>query len=205
MSKSKNAKERNEGKAQKRRDKRRERDAYSPRQKGGQTRYGIVMAGSRPGYDALVHPSLEDEKVAGIFLTPVATTLEMTTAGGPAAMLPRVKELVELPIVFVLGAHKDRPGKWQLLLGGKKSGGPLRPSREGECYLDGSYGPPETFLYLVDIMTAVAEDYERPAATVASDIIDAVVGQAVQKWDSWRGWAKESRPDILDFAAHVEL
>ena len=200
MGKSKQSKSREQEKAAKRRERRIERRPFST---GEKPNYGVVLAGTGPGRDALVHPSMETSKLVGAFLTPVATSLEMVTLGGPRAVLPRVQEALAAPVLFVLGAHKDRPGEWQLLVGGGE-GGPLKPAREGFCVPQGGYGPAEDYEYLVEILTGVAKSYERSPETVARDLADSVIGQAVRKWSNWQEWAEESRPDLIGFATSVD-
>jgi hypothetical protein len=192
MGKSKQSREREAAKAERRRQKRKARPKPPSQEK---PQYGVALAGIRPGNEALAHPSLKDSKMTGLFLTPLATMSEMILLGGPEGVLDRFHNVLQAPVLFVLGAYRNAPGKWTLLVGGQKMG-PLTPARQGVCLDDQTFGPPDEFDYLVEIMEGVASQFGKSARTVATDLIDATISDAITEWPEWAEWAAEHRPDI---------
>ena len=196
MSKSKKSKARDLEKAERRRVSRKAQREARPKPIAPE--FGLILAGSRPGNDALVHPALATPKLKCAFLAPVDTGSGMVLAGGAEAMLPRILEVIQSPVNFVVAAKVEEPGVWELLLA--HQGEPLRPFLRGECLpevLDGLlYGPAESFDQLAELMAGVADEYKRQAPTLAEDLITAVISDAVASWPNWKEWADEARPGM---------
>jgi hypothetical protein len=159
------------------------------------------MAGSRPGNDALIHLTTATPLLRYLFVAPLDTTSGMVLAGGIEAMIPRMLDILQSPVNFVVGVRKESPGTWELLL--SHQGEPLRPFLRGEClpFVDletTAFGPPEVFDQLAELMEGVAKEYGREARLIAADLVDATISCAVSAWPNWEAWAVVARPDIRD-------